>query len=147
MTAIWLRAWLLCGALDAAYASVTALLRGKAVAPVWTGVASAPFGDAALGWGAGGVAAGLAVHFAIMAAMTAVFLFGVWRIGWVRQHALLAGTLYGLLLYGAMYCIVLAARYPANFPQTDPVKIAIALFPHIFFVGLPLAVMARRATR
>ncbi len=141
---IWLRAWLVCGLLDAAYASITTLLRGKPVAPVWRGVASGPFGDAAAGWGAGGVVLGLAVHFAIMAAMTAVFLFVLWRSGWVRHHALLAGALYGVLLYGVMYCVVLAARYPANFPQTDPVKIAIALFPHVFLVVWPMAFIARR---
>ena len=62
-----------------------------------------------------------------------------------RDNAILAGVLYGLLLYGVMYCVVLAARYPALFPQTDPVKIAISLFPHIFFVGIPLALMMRRA--
>lgn len=141
----WIRATAICGVLDAVYASVTAILRGKPVGPVWSGVASGPFGDAAQNWGAAGVATGLAVHFSIMGVMTAFFLWVVWRNVWVRSHAVLAGAVYGLLLYIFMYDVVLATRF--GVVQTDPVKIAIGLFPHIFFVGIPLALIARRARK
>ncbi len=139
----WIRATLICGALDAAYASVAAMLRGKPVGPVWTGVASGPFGDAAQGWGTAGVVAGLLVHFAIMSVMCAFFLWGVWQNAWVRAHAVLSGAVYGLLLFVFMYYGVLAMRF--GLVLTDPVKIAIGLFPHIFFVGIPLALIARRS--
>lgn len=138
----WIRATVICGALDAAYASVNALLHDKPVGSVWAGVAAGPFGDAARDWGTGSVVAGLAVHFAIMGAMAAFFLCVMWRNAWVRGHAVLAGAVYGLLLYLFMYYVVLAARFGAV--QTDPVKIAIGLFPHIVFVGIPLALIARR---
>ncbi len=73
---LFLKAWLLCGSLDAAYASVLALVRGSGdVGGVWRGVASGAFGAAADSWGAGGVLIGLGVHFAIMAAMVGV---GLW---------------------------------------------------------------------
>jgi hypothetical protein len=144
-TNTWIRATLICGALDAAYASVTALLRGKPAGPVWNGVAAGPFGDAAQGWGTGGIAAGLLVHFAIMGVMAAFFLWVVWRNAWVRKNAVLAGALYGLLLFVFMYYGVLNARF--GLVLTDPVKVAIGLFPHIFFVGIPMALIARSATK
>lgn len=141
----WIRATLICGALDAAYASGAAMLRGKPPGPVWNGVAAGPFGDAAQGWGTAGVVAGLAVHFAIMGVMAAVFLWVVWRSAWVQRNAVLAGALYGLGLFVFMYYGVLNARF--GLVLTDPVKIAIGLFPHIFFVGIPMALIARGATK
>ena len=59
---IWLKAWLLCGTLDALYATILTLLRGGTAAQTWLSVASGPFGDRAAAWGLPGVLAGLAVH-------------------------------------------------------------------------------------
>ena len=75
MPRVWLRAWLLCGVLDALYATAASLLRGGTAAQVWLGVASGPLGDGAADGGLAGVLAGIAVHFALMAAMVAV---GLW---------------------------------------------------------------------
>lgn len=142
-TSTWIRATLICGALDAAYATVAAMVRGKPPGPVWNGVAAGPFGDAAQGWGTAGIVAGLAVHFAIMGVMCAFFLWGVWQNAWVRSHAVVSGAVYGLMLFIFMYYGVLAVRF--GMILTDPAKIAIGLFPHIFFVGIPLALIAKRA--
>jgi hypothetical protein len=142
---LFLRAWLLCGSLDAAYATMLTLLRGKGdVGGVWRGVASGPFGDAADTWGLGGAVIGLGVHFAIMAVMVAV---GLWLarkspLGTVAPWK--AGTLYGLALYAVMYGIVLPQRFGVPFPNPDKVKLALALFPHVFLVGIPLFVLFRR---
>lgn len=140
------KAWLTAGVLDAAYATIMSALRGVSPAQVWSGVADGPFGESAKGWGAGAALAGLGVHFAIMAAMTAVYFTAYARSARLRaMNPWMAGTIYGLLLYIVMYGIVLTLRYPENFPQTDPVKIAIGLFPHIFLVGIPIAWFARQA--
>ncbi len=40
--------------------------------------------------------------------------------------------------------IVLPLRFGLPFPPADLAKGAIALFPHIFFVGLPLAWLTRK---
>lgn len=56
----------------------------------------------------------------------------------------LAGILYGLALYLVMYWIVLPLRFPAIHPITDPARVARALFPHLAFVGIPMALIARR---
>ena len=143
----FLKAWLLCGTLDAAYASVLALARAGDVGEVWRGVASGPFGQAATHWGAGGVLAGLLAHFAIMAAMTAVALVLFRKTPLADANPWLAGTLYGLALYCVMYGIVLPARFGAPFPEPDKLKLAIGLIPHVFLVGIPMALILRRPSR
>lgn len=145
LTRTWLKAWLLCGSLDALYATVVTLIRGKQdVVSMWSGVAAGPFGDGAREWGAGGLIAGLAVHFAIMAVMVAVGLF-IARNSMLGQIApWKAGTAYGLVLYGVMYGAVLQARFGQPFPSPDRIVTAIGLFPHIFLVGIPIFWLARQ---
>lgn len=145
MRSLFLKLWLLCGSLDAAYASALTLLRGDGdLGKLWRGVAAGPLGDGAQAWGAGGAVLGLGVHFAIMAAMVAV---GIWlaratQLGQVAPWK--AGTLYGLVLYSVMYGIVLHFRFGAPFPNPDRIKLALGLFPHVFFVGLPIFYAVRR---
>ena len=144
LRSVWLKTVLLCGTLDALYATVSALIRGGDVAGVWLGVASGPFGDGAKEWGAAGVLAGLLVHFAIMAVMVAVGL-RLARNGPLGDVApWKAGTLYGLVLYGVMYGLVLQWRFGLPFPNPDKAKLAIALFPHIFLVGIPMFALFKR---
>jgi len=140
------KAWLLCGALDALYATGLTFARGGEAAVTWRGVAAGPLGDAAQQWGAGGVFAGLLVHFAIMATMTGVALVLFRRTPLADANPWLAGTLYGLALYGVMYGLVLPARFGAPFPNPDKLKLALGLLPHVFLVGIPMALILRRPT-
>ena len=144
---VWLRALLLCGTLDAIYATSLTLIRGGGAAGVWLGVASGPFGDGAKAWGAAGVLAGLLVHFAIMAIMAAVGLRLAFNgpLGDVAPWK--AGTLYGLVLYGVMYGVVLQWRFGLPFPNPDKIELAIALFPHIFLVGIPMFTLFKQTLR
>ena len=144
MKDLWLKAWLLCGTLDALYATALSALRGGDVPGVWLGVASGPFGKAASHWGWLGVLAGLLVHFAIMAVMVAVGLRLARRgpLGDIAPWK--AGTLYGLVLYGVMYGLVLQWRFGTPFPDPDKIKLALGLFPHIFLVGIPIFYLSRR---
>ena len=137
-------AWALCGTLDIVYAAVSSVLRGGTVSSMLHAVASGPFGDGAQQWGIGGDIAGLATHYAIMGAMVAFWFFAVRRMPALRQPWWLTGTLYGLGLYLVMNAVVLPVRFGAPFPPTDLVKGAVALFPHIFFIGLPLAWLTRK---
>ena len=138
-------AWLLCGTLDIVYAAISSVMQGGTVSAMLHAVASGPFGDGARTWGIGGNIAGLATHYAIMGAMVAFWFFAVRRAPAItRQPWWLAGTVYGLILYYVMNGIVLPLRFGLPFPPADLVKGAIALFPHIFFVGLPLAWLTRK---
>lgn len=136
---------LLSGVLDALFPTIMALARGGDVGALWRGVASGPFGDAANDWGAAGVLLGLGVHFALMALMAIVFasLLRIPRLA--RLNWVVIGLLYGLATYLVMYGLVLPLRFGTAFPQTDPGKIAAALFAHLILVGLVMAWWFRRA--
>ncbi len=142
----FLFAWLLCGTLDIVYAMVWSLLAGSNPARMLRGVAKGPFGDGAGDWGLGGALAGLATHYAIMGAMVACWFFAVRRIPALRQPWWLTGTHNGFGLYLVMNGLVLPLRFGAPFPPADLVKGLVALFPHIVFIGLPLAWLTRKDT-
>ena len=137
----------ICGTLDIGYAIVMSLLRGGSALNVLLSVASGPFGDdiGRLGW-LGGLL-GLLVHFSIMSVMVAVFCVAVARLPRLNANPVLSGLAYGVISYIVMYWIVLALRWPQNFPQTDPVKVFRALLPHLVCVGVPLAYLVRKVSR
>lgn len=141
-------AWLLCGTLDIVYAMVWSLLAGGSVGGMLRGVAKGPFGDAAGGWGLGGALAGLGAHYAIMGAMVTFWFWAVRRVPALAARPWwLTGTVYGLILYLVMNAVVLPLRFGSPFPPADLVKGAAQLFPHIFFVGWPLAWLTRQDKR
>lgn len=146
MLRLFIRATLICGSLDIVYAIANTMRKGGSALGVLHSVASGPFGDGVKDMGWAGGAIGLATHFTIMAVMIGAFLFAYTRIAALRTNSpWIVGTLYGAILYGVMYCVVLGWRWPALFPQSDPTQIAISLFPHIALVGIPLALMARKS--
>lgn len=138
------KATLICGTLDIAYAIIMAMLSGGSALSVLRSVASGPFGAAIKSWGWTGGIIGLAVHFTIMLVMVVCFVFLVKTIRVLSSiNTLILGTIYGCLLYVIMYWVVLSLRWPAVFPQTDPIQIIKALLPHIFLVGIPLALIVK----
>jgi len=108
-------------------------------------VASGPV-PAAVDWGAAGAALGLAVHYAIMAVMAAVFLIARERIPVVRRHTILATLAYGVILWLVMYGVVLPLRFGVPFPSPKPAAIAKQVFAHVVLVGLTFGLVARRGT-
>ena len=109
-------------------------------------VASGPFGDGAFR-GAGWPAVGLLVHFGIMAVMTAAYMITARRMPALLRRPVSAGLTYGVLLWLVMYWLVKPLRWPdAPLPHTL-YDIANALFSHCVLVGLPIALIARRAFR
>ena len=130
------------GTLDILAATILTLAYGRTPDAMLRTVASGPF-PGATGWGAGGAALGLAVHFAIMAAMATVFVLAADRLSWLKRQPVLAAVGYGIATYIVMNLIVVPLRWPAAWPPT-PVSIATQLFCHIMLVGLPIALIARR---
>jgi uncharacterized membrane protein YagU involved in acid resistance len=92
-------------------------------------------------------AIGLALHFAIMTVMATAYLLVAARIALVNRLAVPSGVGYGLMTWGVMYWVVLPWRWPTMFPVTDPKEVAMQLFSHIVLVGIPIALVARAATR
>ena len=136
-------ATLVAGTLDILSAFVFAGMAGASPVRVLRYVASGPFGDAATptpGW----AAIGLLVHFAIMACMATAYMVVAPRIPTLMRHPIIAGLLYGLLLWFIMYWVVKPLRWP-DAPLPDSLYgIANQLFSHCVLVGLPIAFVASR---
>jgi hypothetical protein len=141
-----LAATLAAGTLDIAMAAIDTALAERPIAGMLRAVASGPF-PGAQAWGTAGAAAGLLVHFAIMAAMAWVFMLARERSAWMRAHPLLAGAAYGVGLWLVMYGLVLPLRFGAPFPSSEPVEIAKQLFAHVVLVGLVFGLFARGGQR
>jgi len=111
---------------------------------VWRGHIVLPLlGPATFEGGFGTAAMGLALHFFIALVVVLVFYAASRKIRVLREHAALSGVLYGVAVYLVMYWIVLPAAFPKfrHSLSNDPLAIAI----HIVLIGLPTALILRRA--
>ena len=133
----------ICGTLDIVFAMTVAF--GRQVGNMLRFVASGPF-PAATDMGTAGAILGLVVHFALMAAMVAVFVLAARARPSLLNRPALAGLAYGLLTYFVMNWLVVPLRFDAPLPL-KPMSIATQLFAHIVLVGLPTAFIARRYLR
>ena len=92
--------------------------------------------------GLAGSAAGLALHFAIMAVMAAFFVIVADRLPVLKTRWVIAAIAYGIGLWAVMNLIVLPARF--GFHPFTAKGLAQQLFSHIVLVGLPIAWFARK---
>ncbi|MDB5691973.1 MAG: hypothetical protein JWO81_1036 [Alphaproteobacteria bacterium] len=136
-------ATLIAGTLDILSAFFFAHLGGMGPAGVLKFVASGPFGSApteSAGW----ALVGLAVHFAIMACMATAYMLVAPRIPILLRRPILAGLLYGVLLWLIMYWVVRPLRWPEMPLPHNLYGIANALFSHCILVGIPITLVASR---
>jgi len=141
-----LLATLVAGTLDICAAILLTLYYARRTVPdMLRYVASGPFPDAP-NWGSAGAALGLLVHFTLMAAMAAVYVFAADRRPSLRQRPALWGVLYGIATYVVMNLIVVPLRFEGAFPPSAR-GIVTQLFCHIVLVGLPIAWVAARQIR
>jgi len=132
-------ATLVAGTLDIVFAFIIA----GAVAPVLRTVASGPLGDA-IADGPAGAPLGLVVHFAIMAVMAAAWFLAAGLLPVLRRQWIVAGLLYGVVLWIAMYWVVMPLRWDGYTTPSEAPAIARQLFAHCVLVGLPIAWFAAR---
>jgi hypothetical protein len=132
----------LAGALD--------LLAGLAIyrPSPWTNflrsIARGALGPAAAQGGASAAALGLLAHFTVATTAAAVYILASKRIKFLVDHPWIAGPIYGLGVFFFMNYVVIPmskiGRYPAAYTTTTYEVIA----AHLFLVGLPIALVARR---
>ena len=131
------------GALDIVYAIVFYGLRGVPAVRILQSVASGLLGAPAYRGGMSTALLGLGLHFAIMFVIAALFVAASRRLAPLRQHAVTAGAVYGLLVYGVMNYVVLPL---SAFPQRGTpatLVIALGLLVHVALVGIPISLCAR----
>ena len=147
MTGILLRTGLLVGTVDIVWAIVFAYLRsGTAPQRVLQSVAAGWFGrDAAYAGGAATAAAGLGFHFFNAFVITAIFFAAAAKLRWLAARPAIVGPIYGVAVYAVMNWVVIPLSAIAVWPRPPLASLAGGLFIHIFGVGLPIALGARRA--
>lgn len=139
-------AGLLAGILDLSFAAVSFLLRGKSVDALLKTVAGGAFGREALKGGPGMAALGVAFHFLISFTAAGVYYAVSRQSSLLNRYAVVAGLIYGLLVYEFMNVIVLplsAYHKPFGWP---PLFVPDVL-SHLFFVGLTIALVVRHYSK
>lgn len=134
-------ATLVAGTLDIASACVYTLMAGGKIPGMLRFIAGAIMPGAKEA-GLGGAAAGLALHFAIMAVMAALFVLAADRIPVLKARWVIAGIAYGIALWAVMNLVVLPLRFGPH--PFKPLGLAEQFFSHIVLVGLPIAWFARK---
>ena len=143
-----LKAGLLAGLLDGLDAAV--IIAGmNHISPVrvFRFIASGVLGLSAFHGGPGIAALGVVLHFVIAIGAAATF-YAISRVlPMVLRRPLLWGSLFGLGVYFFMhYLVVPLSRTPRQPPMATWALINL-LFSHIFFVGIPIALVTARASR
>ncbi|MEP6811223.1 MAG: hypothetical protein ABI992_13345, partial [Chthoniobacterales bacterium] len=129
---------------DISYAVGFWALRGVAPQRVLQSVASGLLGATAFAGGWPTAVLGLALHFCIALLWAAGFCFLATRWPLLLQKAVSAGIVYGFLIFWVMNLVVLPlSAFPrkVTFPW---LVLGTGLFVHMFFIGLPIALAARR---
>jgi hypothetical protein len=110
-------------------------------------VAAGLLGSASFEGGAETAALGLALHYTIALSMAAAYTFAASRAPLLRQRPWSCGAVYGLLLYGIMNYVVVPLSAAGSGSSKDPLWIALTIAVHVLFIGIPIALFARRAHR
>ena len=133
---------LIVGTMDIISAIIIALWRGSTATRLLQFVASGLLGPQAYQGGTATAALGLALHFFIAFTLVIIFYAARRSVGFVRQHAVASGIIYGLAVYAVMNLVVLplSAARPRHSLTGDLIQIGI----HMFVIGLPTSLLLRR---
>lgn len=128
------------GILDAiAAVSVYNYFYGYGPLQVYQFVASALLGDKAYQGGLSSAFFGLILHFFIAFMASIAFYIGFTKFSFLRNYKILAGLLYGIVVWAVMNLLVLPmTKIPAA--EFDMVSF-IAIIWHMIFVGLPISLI------
>jgi hypothetical protein len=142
---------LIAGAFDITYACVFFGIRNH-VTPVriLQSVARGALGQRAFQGGLRTAALGLFFHFLIALTAAGVYVVASRALRFMITHAVVCGILYGLAVYLFMYGIVMrvSAIHSTTLPWVYPWAVLIPnLLIHMFGIGLPIALVARRYSK
>jgi hypothetical protein len=135
-----------CGVLDITAALVVYGFFGLKPMRLLQGIASGLLGSRAFSGGLATALLGLLCHFLIAFGTAAVYLLASRTLGFLNEHAVVSGVLYGVAVYFFMNRIVLPLSATAKRPFSIQMMI-VGVVIHIFCVGLPIALSVRRFSR
>ena len=134
---------LLCGVLDITAALVVYGTMGAKPLRLLQGIAGGVLGPRTYSGGIATALLGLLCHFVIAFSAAAVFVAASRVAPFLVRQAVLSGVLYGIAVYFFMSRVVVPLSAAAKFPFSLKMMV-IGIIIHIFCVGLPIALAARR---
>jgi hypothetical protein len=137
---------LLCGVLDITAALLVYGYMGAKPMRLLQGIAGGLLGPRTYGGGVATALLGLFCHFLIAFSAAAVYVAASRLMPFMLQHAVLCGALYGVAVYFFMNRVVVPLSAAAKFPFSFKMMV-IGVVIHVFCVGLPIALAARRFAR
>jgi hypothetical protein len=139
--------WLVAGTFDICYATGFSYLRsGVPPSRVLHFVASGALGPDAFTGGAVTAALGRAFHYLIALIFTVAFFALAHVQPWLIRRPVVSGIVYGLGIYLAMNFVVIPLSRIGPRPLPAAIVTITGLLVHMFLIGTPIALAARRAT-
>ena len=140
---------LIAGTLDITYAIVFSLLRsGTSPVRVLQSVASGALGADSFNRGAASAALGLFFHFFIAFTAAAAYWAASRKLDLLVRAAVVCGVVYGAVIYAVMnYVVIPLSAVPPRAGPRPLLVLVTGLLVHMFFIGLPIALAARRYSR
>jgi hypothetical protein len=138
-------AWatLIAGVLDITSAFLLSYPKGVGPIRVLQGVAAGLLGvESAINGGLATAGLGLAIHFFIAFVVATVFYVASRKLVLLTRHPVISGLLYGVVVYGFMYWIVMPLAYPVVHPSLTRDLTAVCV--HMLLIGLPVSLIVRR---
>jgi uncharacterized membrane protein YagU involved in acid resistance len=134
------------GLLNILFAVSFAASQGAPALFVLQSVASGALGDAAFSGGSSTAALGLVFHFGLSYLWAAFFLAAASQLPNLARHPLIAGVLFGVVVFLTMRLLVLplsAFPRPVTF---KPLATVLDLLSHAFLFGAPIAWAASKTS-
>ena len=142
------KAGLLAGFLDGMDAVVyIGLISGVPVIRVFQFIASGAVGVQAFHAGLGAAALGVFFHFVIAIGAAAVFYALSRKLPMLLRRPLVWGPIYGLGVFLFMHYLVVPLSAAPKQPPAMIASLANLVFSHIFFVGIPIAMVVSREAK
>ncbi len=132
---------------DILYAITVWGFRGVSPVRILQSIAAGWLGRDAFTGGMATALLGTVSHFSIAIGMAAVYYAVSTRVRLLLDRPILSGTLFGLGCYVAMNYVIVPLSASPGGPPKFGWSMLIALTPHIVFVGIPIALITRRARR
>jgi hypothetical protein len=138
---------LVAGFFDITYATVFSYFHsGIAPIRILQSVASGWLGQAAFDGGVPAAVLGLFTHFGIALTAAAIFVLASQRLPDLVRRPVAWGIAYGTVIYAVMNLVVLPLSRTRPRMAFPPIVLITGLIVHMFLIGLPIALAARRGS-
>lgn len=131
------------GGADIVYAFIFYGAQGVKPIRIPQSIASGLLGPASYRDGLWSASLGMFLHFFIAVSAAAIFYLVSRRLRLLTVHALVAGLVYGVAIYGVMHFLVLPLSLAPHF-KSDAASVATDLAVHILLIGPAISLSVRR---